>query len=78
VIFDLVAHRERNAWHESIPDPLQVSLGDLSGLLKWLPPESTVVVSGDAMKRLDANSESTLFRLGIDVIFLLDRSVMFR
>jgi len=79
VIFDLVAHRERNAWHESIPDPLQVSLGDLSGLLKWLPPESTVVVSGgDAMKRLDANSESTLFRLGIDVIFLLDRSVTLR
>ena len=79
VIFDLVANRERNAWHEGIPDPLQVSLGDLSGLLKWLPPESTVVVTGgDAMKRLDANSESTLFRLGIDVIFLLDRSVTFR
>jgi len=79
VIFDLVAHHERNAWHESTPDPLQVSLGDLSGLLKWLPPESIVVVSGgDAMERLDANSESTLFRLGIDVIFLLDRSVTFR
>jgi hypothetical protein len=79
VIFDLVAHRERNTWHESIPDPLQVSLGDLAGLLKWLPPESTVAVSGgDAIERLDANSESTLFRLGIDVIFLLDRSVTFR
>jgi len=79
VIFDLVADRERNAWHESIPDPLQVSLGDLAGLLKWLPPESTVVVSGgDVMERLDANSESALFRLGIDVIFLLDKSVTFR
>jgi hypothetical protein len=30
------------------------------------------------MERFDANSESTLFRLGIDVIFLLDRSVTFR
>lgn len=79
VIFDLQAHRERNASHESIPEPLQVSLGDLSGLLKWLPPESTVVVSGgDAMERLDAKSESTLFRLGIDVIFFLDKSVTFR
>ncbi|HEV3437102.1 MAG TPA: hypothetical protein VG122_07070 [Gemmata sp.] len=79
VIFDLVADHERKAWHESIPDPLQVSLGDLADLLKWLPPESTVVVSGgDAMERLDANSESTLFRLGIDVIFLLGRSLTFR
>jgi len=79
VIFDLQAHRERNAKHESIPEPLQVSLRDLSALLKWLPPESTVVVSGgDAMERLDANCESTLFRLGIGVIFLLDRSVTFR
>ena len=79
VIFDLQVHRERNARHESIPEPLQVSPRDLSGLLKWLPPESTVVVSGGAaMERLDAKSESTLFRLGIDVIFVLDRSVMFR
>jgi hypothetical protein len=79
VIFDLVADYERNAWHESIPDPLQVSLGDLPGLLKWLPPESTVVVSGGGvMERLDENSESALFRLGIDVIFLLDKSVTLR
>jgi hypothetical protein len=79
MIFDLQARRERNARHESIPEPLQVSPRDLSGLLKWLPPESTVVVSGgDATERLDAKSESTLFRLGIDVIFVLDRSVMFR
>ena len=79
MIFDLQAHRERSASHESIPEPLQVSPRDLSGLLKWLPPESTVVVScGDAAERLDAKSESTLFRLGIDVIFVLDRSVTFR
>ena len=69
MIFDLRAHRERNARHKSIPDPLQISPRDLSGLLKWLSPESTVVVSGgDATERIDANSESTLFRLGIDVI----------
>jgi hypothetical protein len=36
-----------------------------------------VVSGGAAMERLDAKSESTLFRLGIDVIFLLDRSIMF-
>jgi hypothetical protein len=79
VIFDLQTHHERNTRCESIPESLQVSLVDLPGLLKWLPPESTVVVSGGAaMERLDAKSESTLFRLGIDVIFLLDRSVTFR
>ena len=32
MIFDLQAHRERNARHESIPEPLQVSPRDLSGL----------------------------------------------
>jgi len=79
MIFDLRARRERNPRHESIFEPLQVSPRDLSGLLKWLPPESTVVVSGgDATERLDAKSESTLFRVGIDVIFVLDRSVTFR
>lgn len=79
MIFDLQTHRERNAMHETIPEPLQVSPRDLSGLLTWLPPESTVVVSGgDATERLDAKSESTLFRLGIDVIFVLDRSVTLR
>src|SRR5579864_3659003 len=42
MIFDLRARRERNPRHESIFEPLQVSPRDLSGLLKWLPPESTV------------------------------------
>ena len=78
VIFDLQAHGERNAKLESISGSLRVCPGEIPGLLKWLPPKSTVVLSdGSVIERFDPQSESILLRLGIDVIYFLDRSIAF-
>jgi len=66
VIFDL------SATH-TLPGSLHISLYDLRGMLKWLPPGSRVVVSC-LTNRLDGECESALLLLGIEVIYLVECS----
>jgi len=79
VVFDLHADSERNAGQESFPEMLMTSMNDLRNLLKWLPPESTVVFScGDDIERFDAQIEGTLLQLGIEAVYLLDKNATFK
>jgi len=78
VVFDLHSNSERNAGQENFPGMLTVSMNDLPNLLKWLPPESTVVLScGDDIERFNAKIESTLLQLGIKAIYFLNKDVNF-
>jgi hypothetical protein len=78
VIFDVCTVSERNARHEDIPGSLTVSKSDLPNLLKWLPPNSMVVLScGDDIERFDSQIEGALLQLGIEAIYLLDNCINF-
>jgi len=73
VIFHLQADCDRDVRRESIPGELTVSASELSSLVTWLPPQSTVVFScQDGALRLDDRIERTLLYLGIEAVYLLD------
>jgi len=73
VIFHLHADCDRDLRHESIPGELTVSASELSSLVTWLPPQSTVVFScQDGALRLDDRIERTLLSLGIEAVYFLD------
>ncbi|HYW38469.1 MAG TPA: hypothetical protein VE957_10175 [Terriglobales bacterium] len=78
VVFDLHSKNARSAGQESFPGMLTVSMNDLPNLLKWLPPESTVVFScGDDLERFNAEIEGTLLQVGIKAIYFLNKGVNF-
>ncbi|MGB7602692.1 MAG: hypothetical protein WBM24_20485 [Candidatus Sulfotelmatobacter sp.] len=79
VVFDLHVDNGRNAGQESFPEMLSTSVSDLHNLLKWLPPESTVVFScGDNIERFDAQIEEALLHLGIEAVYFLDKDATFK
>ncbi len=79
IVFDLSDDSERNAAQESFPEMLVTSTSDLHNLLKWLPPESTVVFScGDNIERFDAQIEDALLHLGIEAVYFLDKDAVFK
>jgi hypothetical protein len=78
VIFDLCPDSTRRTRRQNIPGSIRVVKDELPNLLKWLPPKSTVVFSGDdSIRPLGAQIESTLLQLGIEAIYLLDDGVRF-
>ena len=78
VIFDLCTDSEIDVRHKEIPGLLTVSKSDLPNLLKWLPSKSTVVFSrGDVIERFDARTEGAFLQLGIETIYIVDKSVDF-
>jgi hypothetical protein len=79
LVFDLSADSQRYANDERFPEMLVTSMSDLPNLLKWLPPESTVVFScGDDIERFDTQIEDALLRLGIEAVYLLDKGATFK
>jgi hypothetical protein len=79
IVFDLRDDSERNAAQQSFPEMLVTSTSDLHNLLKWLPPESTVVFScGDSIERFDAQIEEALLHLGIEAVYFLDKDAAFK
>ena len=78
MIFDVCTDPERNTRYEDIPGSLTVSKGELPNPLKWLPPNSMVILScGDGIERFDTETEGALLQLGIEAIYLLDNGVYF-
>ena len=78
LIFDVCTDPERNTRYEDIPGSLTVSKGELPNPLKWLPPNSMVILScGDGIERFDTETEGALLQLGIEAIYLLDNGVYF-
>ena len=78
VIFEVCTVTERNARHDDIAGALTVSKADLPNLLRWLPPNSMVVLScDDDIERIDTQIERPLLQLGIETIYLLDDGVHF-
>jgi hypothetical protein len=54
-------------------DPLEVSVPQLPGLLRWIPPQSTVVFSHAVpLNRFEREVEEVLLRAAIDTVYLLD------
>jgi hypothetical protein len=59
--------------HGRVPDSLQASEHELAGLLRWIPPDSTVVFCPETdVGRFGREIEETLFRAAIDIVYLLE------
>jgi hypothetical protein len=72
IVIDLVP--KSTGWHyRRTLDSLEVSEGELAGVLRWLPPKSTVVVCHRVdVNHFDGQIEETLLRAFIDTVYLLD------
>jgi hypothetical protein len=70
---DLVVVEVRNTGKRLIQGALNVPADQLPLLLRWIPPQTTLVLCGPSevvLWRLDI--ASTLLRLGIEVVFVLE------
>jgi hypothetical protein len=72
IVIDLVP--KSTGWHyRRTFDSLEVSEVELAGVLRWLPPNSTVVVCHRVdVHHFDGQIEETLLRAFIDTVYLLD------
>src|SRR5579862_3714272 len=69
VIFDVHAEGSASGGSEFISYWLPISAVDLPGVLKWLPPASTVVFCcKDATEHLDNRTKTILSQLGIGIV----------
>jgi hypothetical protein len=75
VIFDIHADRGVSGQSEFISYWLPISVVDLPGVLKWLPPASSVAFCcKDAAEQLDSRIKTILLQLGIRIVYFLDDS----
>lgn len=79
VIFDVHADHGLSRWYESISHCLPISPCELSGVLKWLPPASRVVLCcKDATDQLGPQAKTILLQLGIGTVYFLNDTPVFQ
>jgi hypothetical protein len=79
VIFDIHADRGVSGWSEHISHWLPISIAELPCVLKWLPPESIVVLCcKNAAQQLDTRTKTMFLELGIGTVYFLDDSSAFQ
>jgi len=75
VIFDVHADLGVSGWSEFISYWLPISVDDLPGVLKWLPPATRVAFCcKGAAEQLDTRTKTILLQLGIGTVYFLDGS----
>ncbi|MGA3092904.1 MAG: hypothetical protein ABSD75_30280 [Terriglobales bacterium] len=79
VIFDVHAGLGVSRWFELVPYWLPISAADLPGVLKWLPPETTVVFCcKNATEQLGGQTKTMLLQLGIGTVYFLSNNPVFQ
>lgn len=75
IVIHLRATSTRTVDAETIPGVLEVSTVELPSLLRWIPPQSSLVFCGQPkIQRFDSNIEEMLFRAKINPVYFLIRS----
>lgn len=70
---DLVIVDLRKTAYETLSNSLRVPVEELKGFLQWVPEHSTLVLCGlNEVDFCPDEIEMTLFRLGIEFVFVLD------
>lgn len=74
IVIHLSAKSSYRADPKTIPGVLEVSTLELPTLLRWIPPESSLVFCGQPeIQRFDSNIEEMLFRAKINPVYFLIR-----
>jgi hypothetical protein len=74
IVIRLHSKSMRRVDRETVPGMLDVSPLELPGLLRWIPPQSSLVFCGQPqIVRFDANIEELLFRAKINPVYFLVR-----
>jgi hypothetical protein len=72
IVIHLHSKSMRRLDHETAPGMLDISPIELASLLRWIPPQSSLVFCGQPqMVRFDANIEELLFRAKINPVYFL-------
>ena len=72
LIIDLLPKGKKQV-ADSVLDTLEVSEHELVGLLRWIPPQSTIVFCQRVqIDHFDGRIEEALLRAAIDTVYLLD------
>jgi hypothetical protein len=72
IVIHLRAKSTRRFNRETLPGVLEVSPVELPGLLRWIPPQSSLVFCGPPrIQRFDSNVEELLFRAKINPVYFL-------
>lgn len=75
IVIHLRAKSTRCRKSETIPGVLEVSACELAGLLRWIPPQSSLVFCGQPrIERFDPHIEELLFRAKINPVYFLTGS----
>ena len=70
---DLVVVELRGNYQGLIPGALFVPIDQLQGVLRWMPPRTTLVLCGSSEVALRHDKiEMPLLRLGMDVVYVLE------
>ena len=76
LIIDLRSDSTKGANGNSIPRSINIPIGQLAHLLRWIPPASRVVFYNEGeVDRFSTAVEQTLLTAGIDGVYILDGGI---